>query len=106
MGEGWGGREEAGEFTLAATLAKSTPGRRSCAAAATDPPTLTGDEKGEGNTSAETSPERPAASLARACEKEKGKKGEGEKRGEQRVWMLRFQLRGFNPARISTLDAG
>lgn len=43
-----GARRGEGKFTLAATLRECTPGR-SRAAAATDPPTPTGDEKGREN---------------------------------------------------------
>lgn len=87
-----------GKFTLAATLRECTPGR-SRAAAATDPPTPTGDEKGREN-------ERAGESLRGitvvAIENERE---EGQRRGRVR-WMLRFQLRA-RPAKISKrFDAG
>lgn len=76
----------------------------SCAAAAaTDPPTPTGDEKGRENERRAES-RCGASRLSRARERER-EEGEGEKeRSRERragVWMLRFQL-GIRPAKILT----
>lgn len=79
-GEGTGeGRE--GRFTLAATLRECTPGR-SCAAAATDPPTPTGDEKGRENE--RRAENRCGASRLSQREREReGEAGEGKEREKQ-----------------------
>jgi len=76
-----GGR---GKFTLAATLRECTPGR-SCAAAATDPPTPTGDEKGRENERGEPESRCGASRLSRAAEKERERERDrGEKEKEER----------------------
>lgn len=85
----------------------------SCAAAAaTDPPTPTGDEKGRENerrTESRCGASRLSRARARERKRKRDRKGEKEREREERcagVWMLRFQLR-IRPAKISTpLDAG
>lgn len=74
------GGSKGGRFTLAATLRECTPGR-SCAAAATDPPTPIGDEKGRENE--RRAENRCGASRLSQREGERGRNGRGEKERER-----------------------